>query len=68
METLNKKYKKESLKEKLKSTLKKYQKNTVFRDPSRDYIPRVKELLKSINNEKLKRIDVPFIAMMGRNL
>ena len=66
METLNKKYKKESLKEKLKSTLKKYQKNTVFRDPSRDYIPRVKELLKSIDNEKLKRIDVPFYCNDGK--
>ena len=56
---------KESLKEKLKSTLKKYQENTVFRD-SRDYIPRVKELLESINKEKLKRIDVPFYCKNGK--
>lgn len=65
MEMLNKKYKKESLKEKLKSTLKKYQKNTEW-TTSRDYIPRVKELLKSINNEKLKRIDIPFYCNDGK--
>ena len=66
METLNKKYKKESLKNKLKSILIKYQKGTKFRDPQRDYIPRVKELLKSISKEKLECIDVPFYCNDGK--